>query len=89
MGEWRYAPSNIMTMLVLLTVMSMRDILTKGIIEMEKDVLTLALGHEPTMENWQTYYDLLEKQQADQKTNQGEVDREKLYQLVMGKKNAA
>ena len=50
----------------------------------ERQKVKAALGHEPTQENWQDYYDLQQEQTERQKTRQREVDREKLRRLVMG-----
>jgi hypothetical protein len=50
----------------------------------ERKKLTTMLGHEPTQENWQDYYDLQQEKTNRQKTRQREADREKLRHLVMG-----
>ena len=54
------------------------------ILEAERKKVKAALGHEPTQENWQDYYNLKQEEPDRQKTNQREIDREKLRRLVMG-----
>ncbi len=59
----------------------------QDMIRVDRERLTKALGHEPTDENWQDYYDLLREQKAKQKTSQREADKGKLRRLVMGEGN--
>jgi len=54
------------------------------ILEDERKKVKAAIGHEPTPENWQDYYDLKQEKTDKQKANQRENDREKLRRLVMG-----
>ena len=54
------------------------------ILEDERKKIKAALGHEPTPENWQDYYDLKQEEKDRQKVNQREIDREKLRRLVLG-----
>ena len=54
------------------------------ILEVERKKIKVALGHEPTQENWQDYYELKQKQTSRQKAHQREIDREKLRRLVLG-----
>jgi len=54
------------------------------ILEDERKKVKVALGHEPTQENWQDYYDLKQEQTNKQNARQREIDREKLRRLVMG-----
>ena len=53
-------------------------------LEAERKKVKAALGHEPTQENWQDYYDLQQEQTNRQKARQREDDREKLRRLVFG-----
>jgi len=59
------------------------------IVRAEKEKLKAALGHEPTDENWQDYYDLLREQKANRKAAQREADKERLHRLVMGDDDVA
>jgi len=54
------------------------------ILEDERKKVKVALGHDPTKENWQDYYDLKQEQTDKQKAHQREIDREKLRRLVFG-----
>ena len=54
------------------------------ILEDERKKVKTALGHEPTQENWQDYYDLKQEKPDRQKARQREIDREKLRRLVFG-----
>ena len=53
-------------------------------LEDERNKIKAALGHEPTQENWQDYYDLKKEKTNKQKANQREIDREKIRRLVFG-----
>ena len=57
------------------------------ILEDEMKKVKAALGHEPTQENWQDYYELKQEKTDKQKANQRENDWEKLRRLVMGELN--
>jgi hypothetical protein len=57
-------------------------------LEDERKKVKAALGHEPTQENWQDYYELKQEKTDRQKANQWEIDREKLRRLVMGELDA-
>ena len=59
------------------------------ILEDERKKVKAALGHEPTQENWQDYYELQQEKTDKQKTNQREIDREKLRRLVFGECSGA
>ena len=61
----------------------------RATITRDKDRLTEALGHEPTQENWEDYWQLLGEQASKQKACQREADREKLRRLVMGDTDVA
>ena len=54
------------------------------ILEDERKKVKAALGHEPTQENWQDYYDLKQEKTDRQKAHHREADREKLRRLVFG-----
>lgn len=53
-------------------------------LEAERKKVQAALGHEPTQENWQFYYELKQDKANKQDARQREIDREKLRRLVMG-----
>ena len=55
----------------------------------EREKVRAALGHDPTQENWQDYYNLQQEKTDRQKARQREVDREKLRRLVMGEGDAS
>jgi len=59
------------------------------ILEDERKKVKAALGHEPTQENWQDYYELKHEKTDKQKANQREIDKGKLRRLVMGELDAA
>jgi G3E family GTPase len=54
------------------------------ILKAEKEKVEEALGHVPTQENWQYYYELQQEKTNGQKARQREDDREKLRRLVFG-----
>ncbi len=53
-------------------------------LEAERKKVNAALGHEPTQENWQDYYDLKQQNTNRQNAHQREIDKEKLRRLVFG-----
>ncbi|MDD4984785.1 MAG: hypothetical protein PHQ43_03190 [Dehalococcoidales bacterium] len=55
----------------------------------EREKVKVALGHKPTQENWQDYYNLQQEKTDRQNTRQREIDREKLRRLVMGEGDAS
>jgi len=59
------------------------------IVTRERERLTKALGHEPTEENWEDYWQLLRERTSKQKSCQREVDREKSRRLLAGDNNGA
>jgi hypothetical protein len=59
------------------------------IMEDERKKIKAVLGHEPTPENWQDYYDLKQEKKDRQKVDQREIDKGKLRRLVMGELDAA
>jgi hypothetical protein len=59
------------------------------ILEDERKKVKAALGHEPTQENWQDYYELKQEKTDRQKADQREIDKKKLRRLVMGELDAA
>ena len=54
------------------------------LIPRERERLIQALGHEPTQENWEDYWQLLGEQLANPKCLQSAEDREKIRRLVFG-----
>ena len=58
--------------------------LVRKMLEDEREKVKAALGHEPTQENWQDYYDLKLENTNRQNARQREIDKEKLRRLVFG-----
>jgi hypothetical protein len=56
------------------------------VIPRERERLIQALGHEPTQENWEDYWQFLGEQVANPKCLQSAEDREKIRRLVFGDK---
>ena len=80
-----YMMGRAMTMVAYCTVAAFVEEMVKA----EKEKLKVALGHEPTDENWRDYYDLLREQKVNQKAAQREADKGKLRRLVMGERDVA
>jgi hypothetical protein len=53
-------------------------------LEAERERVKATLGHEPTQENWQYYYELEQEKTNRQNARQREIDREKIRRLVFG-----
>ena len=53
-------------------------------LEAERNKVKAALGHEPTLENWQYLYELQKEEKKSRNTRKTEIDREKLRRLVFG-----
>jgi hypothetical protein len=75
-----YVMGRAMSMLAYCTV---ADIIEK-MMKAEREKFKAALGHEPTQENWQYYYELQQEKTNRQKVRQWEDDKEKLRRLVFG-----
>jgi hypothetical protein len=58
--------------------------LISTIIPRERERLIQALGHEPTRENWEDYWQLLGERMANPKCLQSAEDRDKIHRLVYG-----
>ncbi len=58
----------------------------QDMIRVDRERLTKTLGHEPTDENWQDYYDLRRDQEFKKKTSQREADKEKLRRPGNGRR---
>jgi hypothetical protein len=56
-------------------------------LESERKKVRATLGHEPTQENWQYYYNLQQEQTNRQDARQREIDKEKLRRLMFGEDN--
>ena len=54
------------------------------LIPRERERLIQALGHEPTQENWEDYWQFLGEQVANPKCLESAEDREKIRRLVFG-----
>ena len=89
MDNFNYNFSNIMGQAMTMIAYCTLATFVEKMLEDERRKVKAALGHEPTQENWQDYYDLKQEKTDRQKANQREIDREKLRQLVMGELDAA
>ena len=58
--------------------------LISTIIPQAREQLVQALGHEPTKENWEDYWQLLGERMANPKCLQSAEDRERIHRLVFG-----
>ena len=86
MDEWEYINVKLMAILTMIATKSMIDTLVRETIK-EKEKLTRVLGHEPTKENWQYYYDFLREQGIKQDMRRKEADKEKIRRFVLGEGN--
>jgi hypothetical protein len=75
-----YMMGRAMTMVAYCTVAAIIEKTMKA----EREKVRAALGHDPTQENWQYYYELQQEKSNRQKARQWEDDREKLRRLVFG-----
>jgi len=89
MDEIERVMNNMMGFVMFNAVQVMWAAFVQDMIRVDRERLTKALGHEPTDENWQDYYDLLKEQKTKQKTSQREADKGKLRRLVMGEGDAS
>ena len=55
----------------------------------ERERLTEILGHEPTQEDWNDYWQFLGERNSNPKCLQRAIDREKIRHLLMGDNNGA
>ena len=88
MDEIERVMNNMMGFVMFSATQVMWAAFVQDMIRVDRERLTKALGHEPTDENWQDYYDLLKEQKIKQKTSQREADKGKLRRLVMGEGDA-
>ncbi len=89
MDEIERVMNNMMGFVMFSATQVMWAAFVQDMIRVDRERLTKALGHEPTDENWQDYYDLLKEQKTKQKTSQREADKGKLRRLVMGEGDAS
>jgi hypothetical protein len=75
-----YMMGRAMSMVAYCTVAAVIEKMMKA----ERERVKAALGHEPTQENWQYYYELQEEKADRRKVRRWEDDREKLWRLVFG-----
>ena len=59
------------------------------IVPRERERLTETLGHEPTQEDWDDYWQFLGERSSTPKCLQRAIDREKIRRLLMGDNNGA
>ena len=89
MDEIERVMNNMMGFVMFNAVQVMWAAFVQDMIRVDRERLTKALGHEPTDENWQDYYDLRRENESKQKTSQREADKGKLRRLVMGEGDAS
>ena len=89
MDEIERVMNNMMGWVMFNAVQVMWASFVQNMIRVDQERLTKALGHEPTNENWQDYYDLRREKESKQKTSQREADKERLRRLVMGEGDAS
>ena len=84
MDDFSYMFSYVMERATTLLVYCMFAALIENTLEAERKQVKAALGHEPSQENWQDYYDLKQNKTNRQNARQQEIDKEKLRRLVFG-----
>jgi len=89
MDEIERVMNNMMGFVMFNAIQVMWAAFVQDMIRVDRERLTKALGHEPTDENWQDYYDLRRENESKQKTSQREADKGKLRRLVMGEGDAS
>jgi len=57
-------------------------------LEAKRKKVKEALGHEPTQENWQYYYDLQQEEKNRRNARQREIDQKNLRRLVFGEEDS-
>ena len=60
-----------------------------NIMPRERERLTATLGHEPTQEDWNDYWQFLGERNSNPKYLQMAIDREKIRHLLMGDNSSA
>lgn len=75
--------------LALLAAGAMQMELMYTIVTNGKERLTQALGHEPTQENWEDYWELLKERALKQTNPSRSEEREKIRRLLTGDEDAS
>ena len=88
MDNWNYVFGYMMERAMTMMAYCMVAAVVEKTLEAERKKVKEALGHEPTQENWQYYYDLRQEEKNRRNARQREIDREKLRRLVMGESDA-
>jgi len=84
MDNWSYAFSYMMERATTMLGYCMLSVIFEKTLEAERKKVRAAVGHEPTRDNWQYYYELKQEEKNRQNARQQEIDRENLRRLVFG-----
>ncbi len=84
MDNFSYMFSYVMERATTMVVYCIFAALIEETLEAERKQVKAALGHEPSQENWQDYYDLKQDKTNRQNAHQRAIDKEKLRLLVFG-----
>ncbi len=84
MDDWNYVFGYLMERVMpMMAYVALLTIAGK-IVEVEREKVKQAVGHEPTQENMQYYYELRQEEKTRQNTRQRESDRKNIRRLVFG-----
>jgi len=84
MDNWNYVFGYAMERAMTMMAYCMVAAVVEKTLEAERKKVKEALGHEPTWENWQCYYDLQQEEKNRRNSRQQETDRKNLRRLVLG-----
>ena len=87
MDNFSYMFSDAMKRAMAMVTYCMFAVLIEKILEAEREKVRAVLGHEPSQEELQYYYELQLEKMNRQDSHQREVDREKLRRLVFGEED--
>ena len=87
MYDFSYTFNDAMQRVMTMVTYCMFAVLTEKILGAERAKVRAVLGHEPTQEELQYYYELQLEKMNRQDPHQREVDREKLRRLVFGEED--
>lgn len=84
MDNFSYMFGYVMERATTMVVYCMFAALIDKTLEPEREKVRVAIGHEPTWEELQYYFELQKEKRNMASTRQREIDREKLRRLVFG-----
>ncbi len=84
MYDFSYIFNDAMKRAMAMVTYCMFAVVVEKTLEAERKKVKEALGHEPTLENWQYLYELQKEEEKSRNTRKAEIDREKLRRLVLG-----